>query len=74
MVELLRGPVGGGVAIGALRALTAAVNVVRQMASNTLFRCALVPLTRVACATRYVAMLVRERKVGLVVVEPHFPP
>src|SRR5882757_4910227 len=56
-------------AVGALRALAALVNVIRQMATYALLRGAFVPLACVAGSAGDFAMLVGEREGGLLVIE-----
>src|ERR1700716_3505452 len=74
MIELLRGPIRRGVAVGALRPLAAFVHVIRQVAADALLRCAFVTLAGMTGRTRHVAMLVGERKVRPVVVETRLLP
>src|ERR1700730_10990308 len=69
MIELLRGPIRRGVAVGALRPLAAFVHIVRQVAADALLRCAFVTLAGMTSRARHVAWLGGERKVRLVVVE-----
>ncbi len=74
MIEFLRGPVGRGVAIGALGALTPAVHVIGQVAADALLGRAFEVLARVAGRARHVAMLVGEREFRLVVIEARLAP
>jgi len=74
VIELLRGPVRRRVAVAALGSLTATVHVVGHVATHALLGRALVVLAGMAGRARDGAMLVSERKVGLVVVETRLPP
>lgn len=69
VIELLRAPVGRGVAVAAVLALPSLVNVIRCVASGTRGRRAFVALTDVTGRAGSLEMLVGEVEEGVVVIE-----
>src|SRR5262249_51690214 len=74
MVELLRYPVGGRVAVGAVVFLTSLVHVIGHIAAGTFVRSSLVAVRGMAGGAGELTMLVGQWKSGLVVIELSLPP
>ena len=74
VIELLRGPVGCRMAVGALGPLAAPVNVIGHMAGDALLGRPFVALTGMAGGAGHLAVFVSEGEFRFVVIEVSLPP